>query len=292
MSNDFPWSVLELPGQASETEIRRAYARKLKTTKPQDDPEGFQALVAARDFALILAGLPAMEEQDAETRTSQGHTTDAPISSLDEKQEVEALGELEAFQPLDDEMLLWGYLQQAPKVADHEVWQNIAALVPNLPLIGRQRVEPALLQLLASFNPREIFQDKTLRKVLLTLSEEFGWEDDGVKLAAMLVSHERAIVFEELLYAIRFGYISLETRRSSRPQEANYEPQQTHNKSVPFWVFFVLIIFAISRCSQSRPPKVPEIPRNIDFKFDLKDIKAPVPSINPNSLPKPRQPNG
>lgn len=44
---NWPWSELGLPGPAGLPEIRRAYARRLKNTHPEDDPEGFQRLHAA-----------------------------------------------------------------------------------------------------------------------------------------------------------------------------------------------------------------------------------------------------
>lgn len=43
----WPWSELGLSGPASLTEIRNAYAQRLKTTHPEDDPEGFQRLHTA-----------------------------------------------------------------------------------------------------------------------------------------------------------------------------------------------------------------------------------------------------
>ena len=43
----WPWSELGLDGPAGLPEIRRAYAQRLKTTHPEDDPEGFQRLHSA-----------------------------------------------------------------------------------------------------------------------------------------------------------------------------------------------------------------------------------------------------
>lgn len=43
----WPWSELGLPGPAELAEIRAAYARRLKTAHPEEDPEGFQRLHAA-----------------------------------------------------------------------------------------------------------------------------------------------------------------------------------------------------------------------------------------------------
>ena len=43
----WPWSELGLSGPAELSEIRAAYARKLKTAHPEEDPEGFQRLHTA-----------------------------------------------------------------------------------------------------------------------------------------------------------------------------------------------------------------------------------------------------
>jgi hypothetical protein len=58
-----PWSPLGLEGPASEAEIRRAYARKLKTLDLQGDAAAFQSLVAARGHALELAARGAEESE-------------------------------------------------------------------------------------------------------------------------------------------------------------------------------------------------------------------------------------
>lgn len=47
-----PWALLGIGRDADIGEIRRAYARKLKVTRPDEDPAAFQALVAARGAAL------------------------------------------------------------------------------------------------------------------------------------------------------------------------------------------------------------------------------------------------
>ena len=51
----WPWSQLGLSGPSDLPEIRHAYAEKLKTTHPEDDPEGFQSLHAAYQAASRIA---------------------------------------------------------------------------------------------------------------------------------------------------------------------------------------------------------------------------------------------
>lgn len=82
----WPWSELGLPGPAGLPEIRRAYARRLRTTHPEDDPEGFQRLHAAYREAGRQARhaarpsgeppeappLPPLEEKEAEREPEAG----------------------------------------------------------------------------------------------------------------------------------------------------------------------------------------------------------------------------
>ena len=51
----WPWNELGLPGPAGLPDIRSAYARRLKTTHPEEDPEGFQSLHAAYQAASRIA---------------------------------------------------------------------------------------------------------------------------------------------------------------------------------------------------------------------------------------------
>ena len=56
-----PWELLGVGDDASERDIRSAYARQLKTTRPEDDAAAFQRLVEARDFLMTVARRRARE---------------------------------------------------------------------------------------------------------------------------------------------------------------------------------------------------------------------------------------
>jgi hypothetical protein len=52
MDQRYPWSHLGIEPTEDERAIRKAYALKVKETRPDEDPVGFQALLEARDLAL------------------------------------------------------------------------------------------------------------------------------------------------------------------------------------------------------------------------------------------------
>jgi hypothetical protein len=50
-----PWTVLGLKGPGNRSEVRRAYAARLKQVNPEDDPKGFEQLRQAYESALAVA---------------------------------------------------------------------------------------------------------------------------------------------------------------------------------------------------------------------------------------------
>lgn len=83
---NWPWSELGLPGPADLSAVRRAYAERLKTTHPEEDPEGFQRLHEAYQQARRMArkggGSAGPQAQEAPPPRQTG--TEAETSALDE----------------------------------------------------------------------------------------------------------------------------------------------------------------------------------------------------------------
>jgi len=85
--SEYPWDILGIEPTRDELAIRRAYARMLRKFRPDEDPEGFARLVAAREHALHLLATGGVDEAPAkeaevtasaeqpETETSQGFSS-------------------------------------------------------------------------------------------------------------------------------------------------------------------------------------------------------------------------
>lgn len=68
------WTLLELPDDADERSIKRSYAKRLKTTRPDEDAEGFQLLREAYERALQLARWREEEQERPTSRTTLAST--------------------------------------------------------------------------------------------------------------------------------------------------------------------------------------------------------------------------
>ena len=77
-----PWTVLGIAPTTDVRTILRAYAQKLRATRPEDDPDGFQRLMEARERALAWRPEPAATDDEREVEVDG--EADAPPSATDE----------------------------------------------------------------------------------------------------------------------------------------------------------------------------------------------------------------
>ena len=90
------WQILEIKSTGDEKAIRRAYAKKLKVTRPDEDPAGYQALRAAFDEALVQAAYQReYEERAAANRADSLWEEEAELSSESADESLLQAGEFE-----------------------------------------------------------------------------------------------------------------------------------------------------------------------------------------------------
>ena len=75
---NWPWEALGLPGPADLALIRRAYAERLKRTRPEENPEGFQRLRNAYQAACRLARQGASDADATRREWDSDETESAP----------------------------------------------------------------------------------------------------------------------------------------------------------------------------------------------------------------------
>lgn len=82
--NDYPWDELGLESDADRRTVKRAYARKLKKTRPDEDPEGFQKLRQAYEIALHLVEQPRAVALDVVANPTANSEAAAPAAANDD----------------------------------------------------------------------------------------------------------------------------------------------------------------------------------------------------------------
>lgn len=99
---NWPWSELGLDGPASLSEIRHAYAERLKQTHPEEDPEGFQRLHNAYEEARRAS------RQKTSPSSSQMPPKSKPVYTTDPlEKEASSSAESETKEEADN----WDYAQ-------------------------------------------------------------------------------------------------------------------------------------------------------------------------------------
>jgi len=86
-----PWETLGIEPTREEAEILRAYARKLRQCRPDEDPRGFQALVAARDWALRWRALPQRPSSNSNAENEASGTAETPPAEKAGSQRAEQI---------------------------------------------------------------------------------------------------------------------------------------------------------------------------------------------------------
>lgn len=188
------WDVLEIPRGSDRDAIRRAYAKKLRVTHPEDDPEGFKQLREAYEAALEQHDYVARwadDEDDADggiegdpaeaaphdwsaraRRDDPGDPIPAPATP-----ELDAMlaGREEELAALRAAMADLEAGLRGPWRPDDAVLEERLEAILTSPAMGeiriRDDVEPWLADLLASTIPQS-------DAVLMQSIQAFGWGGD------------------------------------------------------------------------------------------------------------------
>lgn len=125
---NWPWGELGLDGPASLKEVRQAYAKRLKETHPEEDPEGFQRLHEAYQAARQAvrghsSGIPRRElEEEAPRDTAPDFSSLEEEASQDTVPDFSSLEEAPRDTALDFSVLEEETPEPAPQEAEGETF--------------------------------------------------------------------------------------------------------------------------------------------------------------------------
>ena len=174
------WTILGIRATSDEREIKRAYAGKLKITRPEDDPQAFQELRDAYEVALRMAKQAAELDQEQESdRDDQPVHREALEQAAGRREEVPvytAAYEFDpdhnpaAVSPSVDARRIWGEFLSAGEARAHERLQEMSAKGELLNLQVRECFELSAVQYTAAEGCDHDFRE--------ALVGYFGWEND------------------------------------------------------------------------------------------------------------------
>lgn len=181
----FPWSVLGLTPAATEKEVRRAYATRLKQLDTAENPEAFQELRSAYEMALMM-------RRTTDIAAGQDHEEVVTVQEDFRQQSGPELRDAEAVrEPEPDLTLPFKTMHELVEDWDYSVgpWQQLL----NDPLLDDPHAsaafEFALVEALSENELKSEFALSAGEDWQELIESRYAWVSDGIRYARLFPLH-------------------------------------------------------------------------------------------------------